>query len=125
MPNGLQPNHPLNGLLSSVNLEDYPFGRRAINPNQPIQENDDGTVSTHLMAAEIDEDGQAWAFPTIIDLGNGNLHRFEDPYEAMKENKRMGNAVPFDSIEKAILWSKNYKYGTPLEQGGGLLGVKR
>jgi len=125
MPARMQPNHPLKGLLSSVNLEDYPFGRRALDPDQPVQENEDNTVSTHLMAAEVDEDGQAWAFPTIIDLGNGKLHRFEDSFDALRVTKQMGNAVPFDSIEKAILWSKNYKYGTPLEQGGGLLGVKR
>ena len=125
MPKGLPPNKVLRGLLADTKLEDYAFGRRAMDPNQPVQENEDNTVSTHLMAAEVDEEGQAWAFPTIIDLGNGNLQRFDDPHEALRINKHMGNAVPFDSIEKAVLWSKNYKYGTPLEQGGGLLGVKR
>jgi len=68
-----------------------------------------GLLQTHLMRAEMDEDGRAWAFPMVIQLNNGEMVRYDDPWMALENAKRTGNAIPFDSIMEADQWSREYK----------------
>jgi hypothetical protein len=85
------------------------FEKRLANPEQfGFFANPDGSVSTHLMRAEVDELGRAWAFPMIVQDGVG-LRRFDDPQEAMMWNIQHGNAKPFNDIQEALDFSKNYK----------------
>jgi len=86
-----------------------PFEDRISNPqNYGAINNPDGSQSTHLMAAEIDENGQPYAFPMIVQK-DGGLHKFDDPYEAMEWNKAHNNAKAFANINDALHYSKNYK----------------
>ena len=98
-----------------VGMLGYDWGRRAMNPAQPYIQNDDGSRSTHLMAAELDDEGRAWAFPMIVQKADGSLHQFKDPREALSYAKRAKQAMPFDSIEAAVEFSTNYKRGTPMD----------
>ena len=91
------------------NNESMPFVNRILNPGVGgVIRNEDGTISTHRMSAEIDDQGQAWAFPTIVD-GPEGLTEYQDPYQAMDYNIQNSNAIPFDTIDQAIDFSKNYK----------------
>jgi hypothetical protein len=100
------------GFKYSGLMDDYsylPFMDRINNPNNyDIVTNDDGSISTHRMSAEIDENGQAWAFPMIVQTDEG-LHEYDDPFEALDYNKQTNNAIPFDSIDEALEYSKTYK----------------
>ncbi|MDB4352377.1 hypothetical protein OAA60_02990 [Porticoccaceae bacterium] len=86
------------------------FVQRAINPNIfPRINNADGSVSTHLMAAEVDENGDWYAFPTIIQDGSGELIKMSTP-EAFDYAKRSGESIPFGKDGNgAIDFSINYK----------------
>ena len=85
------------------------FQDRIANPqNYGVINNPDGSISTHRMSAEIDENGQAYAFPMIVQR-DGELHQFEDPWEALEWNKANNNVQPFDSINEALEYSKTYK----------------
>ena len=89
--------------------QDKPFVRRILDPGSapdPLMK--DGFKDTHRMAAEVDEDGQWYAFPTVIEQ-DGQLVRYEDAYEALRANKKTGNLIPFDSKEQAIKFSQQYK----------------
>lgn len=87
-----------------------PFVDRVLNPEgQPTLTMPGGAAATHLMAAEIDQAGQSYAFPTVIKQPDGSLIQMSNPHEAMDVNKRSNNAIPFLSIEEAIDFSKNYK----------------
>jgi hypothetical protein len=90
--------------------QDMPFVDRILSPEgQPTMPMGEGSVATHLMAAEIDDSGQSYAFPTVIKQPDGSLKQFTNPHEAMAINKREKNALPFLSIEDAIEFSENYK----------------
>lgn len=83
------------------------FQDRIDNPqNYPVIENEGGSISTHRMAAEVDEAGNWYAFPTIVQMPDGELKEFEDPFEAMRYNKSIGNVVKFDSQEEAMNYAK-------------------
>jgi hypothetical protein len=101
-----------------IDITRYDWGRRAMTPDQPFIENQDGTRSTHRMAAEKDEYGTGWAFPTIVQLDNGSLHHFEDHGDALKWNINRGEAVPFgNDKDSALRFAEGaYKQGTPLEE---------
>ena len=78
--------------------------------------NDDGTQSTHRMAAEIDDNGQWWAFPTIQQSPDGEMVEFEDAFEALRAAKKSGNAKPMKK-EEAIEYARGgYKKGTLLDK---------
>lgn len=82
------------------NYQDYPM---------PAS-NKDGTVSTHLLSAEIDDDGIAWVFPNkVLDKTNNTYTTYDDNFEAMAVAKASGNAVRFNTIQEAELFSKSYK----------------
>ena len=92
------------------------FIDRINNPqNYPFIANDDGSYSTHRMAAEVDEEGNWYVFPTIVNI-NGGLHEFHSPQEAMKFNMRTGNYLPMKDQKQALDYAKgSYKKGTARE----------
>jgi len=94
------------------------FIERIMNPDKyPYIKNEDGSISTHRMAAEVDEDGNWFVFPTIVQLPSGKLKQFEDQYQAMAYNLRTGNYLPMSSKDEALKYAKGgYKKGTPLEK---------
>ena len=94
------------------------FIDRITNPNNhPYITNKDNSISTHRMAAEVDENGNWMVFPTIVKLPSGELYQFEDNGQAMDYNMRTGNYVPMPSKEEALKYAKGgYKKGTALEQ---------
>lgn len=94
------------------------FIDRINNPEKyPYIENKDGSISTHRMAAEVDEKGNWFVFPTIVMLPSGELKEFKDNNIAMQYNMRTGNFLPMGSKEEAIKYaSGSYKKNTPLEK---------
>jgi hypothetical protein len=89
--------------------QNMPFVKRINDPGAyGVIDNDDGSQSTHRMSAEIDEQGQAWAYPNIVQTPEG-LKQFDDTWEAMRYNIESGNAIPFPDIDTALDFSKNYK----------------
>lgn len=86
--------------------------------NAPFIQNPDGSRSTHRMAAEVDDKGNWFAFPTIVQLPDGKLHKFEDNFEAMNYNRQRGEAVNFGQDKDSALQfaEGGYKIGTPLQQ---------
>tara|TARA_R110002126_G_scaffold143832_2_gene289889 strand:- start:2931 stop:3284 length:354 start_codon:yes stop_codon:yes gene_type:complete len=93
------------------------FEDRINNPhNYPSIDNGDGTISTHRMAAEIDEaTGKWYVFPTIVALGDGQLHAFEDNQMALWYALRSGNNYEMDKESALAYASGGYKKGTPLD----------
>ncbi len=91
------------------------FLDRIQNPdNYPYITNEDGSVSTHRMAAEVDEDGNWYVFPSIQFDGK-NLKQFESTEEAMENALATGNFLQLPK-EEALEYAKGgYKKGTPLE----------
>jgi hypothetical protein len=75
--------------------------------------NQKGERETHRMAAEVDENGDWYAFPMIVKR-KGKLHKFTNSAEAMAWNKKHNNVKKFDNKEDAMHYSINYKKGTPL-----------
>lgn len=92
------------------------FIDRINNPDKyPVIWNDDGSYSTHRMAAEVDENGNWYVFPTIVQLPSGELYQFQDNGQAMDYNMRTGNFLPMPNKKEAIDYAKGgYKKGTPL-----------
>ena len=90
------------------------FVDRITNPqNYPYITNSDNSISTHRMAAEVDENGNWMVFPTIVMLPSGKLHQFEDSGQAMAYNIRTGNYLPMASKEEALKYAEGgYKKGT-------------
>jgi len=81
-----------------------PFEARAERPQDfPFIDNGNGSISTHRMAAEVDEDGNWRAFPTIVQMPNGTLKEFEDVREAERYNKSIGNTKEFGKDKAAAL----------------------
>jgi hypothetical protein len=80
------------------------FQDRIDNPqNYPFVQNEDGSRSSHRMAAEVDQDGNWYAFPTLVMMPDGNLKQFEDPFEALRYNKSIGNVKNFGSDKESAL----------------------
>ena len=94
------------------NNADVPFVDRINNyQDYPMPaSNKDGTVSTHLLSAELDDDGIAWVFPNkVLDKTNNTYTTYDDNFEALAIAKESGNAVRFNTIKEAELFSKSYK----------------
>ena len=91
------------------------FLDRIQNPDKyPYITNKDGSISTHRMAAEVDEDGNWYVFPSIQFDGE-KLKQFESNEEAMKNAMATGNFLNLPK-EEALEYAKGgYKEGTPLE----------
>lgn len=83
------------------------FIDRINNPqNYPFIRNDDGSISTHKMAAEVDENGNWYAFPTIVMLPSGELYEFNKPQQAMDYALRTGNFLLMKDKEAAIKYAE-------------------
>ena len=93
------------------------FVKRIQNPEKyPFISNKDGSVSTHKMAAEVDEKGDWYVFPTIVQRTDGSLKEFDDPISALKYNKNLGNAIKMNNKKEALAYAAGgYKKNTPLE----------
>jgi len=92
------------------------FIDRILNPKKyPFITNKDGSISTHEMAAEVDENGNWFVFPTIQYDGK-TLRRFESNEKAMEHAFKTNNFLPMSSKKEAIDYAKGgYKKGTALE----------
>ena len=99
--------------------KDLEWVQRILNPELNINPvfNDDGTISTHSMSAEVDEDGNWFVFPTIENTQDG-MKRFlnEDgsPMDAQSVREHLkqsgGGMIPFGKDkDAAIKFSQNYK----------------
>lgn len=67
-----------------------------------------GYRGTHMMAAEVDEEGNWYVFPTIVNI-DGRLQQL-DPNEAFHHAKTTGEYIAFGKEkDAAISFSKNYK----------------
>ena len=99
-------------LLDNSNV---PFVDRVLNPhNYPLpEENEDGSISTHKLSAEIDEEGNTYVFPTKMYTNKAPYRRkyvqYEDSYKALDRAKAEGNVIKFDTIDEAVEFTKNYK----------------
>lgn len=83
--------------------------------NTPFIQNPDGTRSTHLMAAEVDPQGNWHAFPTIIRQNNQLMKLpVQDAFAWNLKNKE---TVPFGQNKDAAFQfaQGGYKIGTPLQ----------
>ncbi len=80
--------------------------------------NEDGSYSTHKMAAEVDENGNWYAFPLIQEI-DGKLEELS-PQRAMAKAIRDGNLKRFGAEKEAALeYAKGgYKKGTVIEARG-------
>ena len=68
-----------------------------------------GESSTHSMAAEVDEKGEWFVYPTVVPKGDGSLRRMTNP-EAAAHAKSTGEQISFGGdAEKAIWFSQQYK----------------
>ena len=91
---------------------DVPFVKRINNPQDyPYpEENEDGSISTHLLSAETDEDGNAWVFPTKVYKDKEyKTYTEEERFQALDDAKSSGNALQFNNITEADVFSQNYK----------------
>lgn len=83
----------------------------------PFIKNKDGTISTHRMAAEVDEQGNWFVFPTIVQLPSGELYQFKDSMQAMEYNLKNNNYLPMKTKKDALDYAKGgYKKGSQLEK---------
>lgn len=132
------PESALRNLVPSINTAmnnaaQAPFGRpqripiyrnepefidRSLNPqNYPVINNPDGSTSSHRMAAEVDENGNWYVFPTIQMQPDGTLRQYDDAREAMKAAFMTGNILRAPNMKSALQYAEGgYKVGTPMEQ---------
>lgn len=95
------------------------FVDRINNPEKyPFIRNKDGSISTHRMAAEVDEQGNWMAFPTIVMLPTGELYQFENNQKAMEYARRTGNFLPMKGKEEAIAYAEGGYKTKKLKQFG-------
>lgn len=88
-------------------MDEPEFVDRINNPEKyPFIRNKDGSISTHRMAAEVDEKGNWYAFPTIVMLPSGELYQFEDNNQAMNYALRTGNFLPMKDKDEAIKYAE-------------------
>jgi|TARA_R110000751_G_scaffold71129_1_gene143909 hypothetical protein len=101
---------------NQLDMVEPEYINRVQNPDRyPFITNKDGTRSTHRMAAEKDENGNWFVFPTIVQLPDGQLHEFNDNIEAMRFNIKSGNYKKMPNKETALKYAEGkYKKGTPL-----------
>ena len=93
-----------------------PYEKRMRQIPAPFIDNGDGSKSTHLMAAEVDDKGNWYAFPTI-QQGQDGLLRELPLREAQAAAIGSGNAKAFGKDKESALRyaGGGYKQGTPLD----------
>ena len=100
--------------------KDKPFIGRVLSYEEgksPILDNNDGTISTHSMAANHSPEGKVYVYPTVVMGKNGKLRRLDDEEgeegrPAMLNAIKTGNAIEFSTIREAIWFTEHYKEGT-------------
>ena len=97
--------------------EEPEFLDRINNPEKyPYIKNEDGSISTHRMAAEIDDKTGNWIVFPMIQFDGESLKQFETNQDAMDEAIATGNFLEMPSKEEALDYAKGgYKEGTALE----------
>jgi len=102
-------------LPTPLDVTNYQWGKRIFEKNIQSIQNPDGTQSTHKMAAEVDPQGNWYAFPTIVRQGK-QLVQMPTP-QAFQWNLKNKEAVPFGQDKNAALQfaAGGYKIGTPLQ----------
>jgi len=89
--------------------KDKNFVQRVMNPTIfPHIKNEDGSVSTHLMASS-EADGKHLVYPTILQDKSGKLTQREGD-EAFDAAHKAGEFIEFDSAEEADWFARNYKH---------------
>jgi len=93
------------------------FLDRIQNPeNYPYITNEDGSISTHKMSAEVDEKGNWYVYPNIVRTPTGELYEFKDTRQAMEYNIKNNNYLPMKSKAEAIKYAiGGYKDKTKLK----------
>lgn len=103
-------------IVNMVNSSDANFVKRLKQKNRAYL-NDwehEGSIATHKMAVEIDEDGKTYMYPMVQEI-NGYLHDFTNPrynagnFDALRFAKKNNDVVEFDDILEALWFSENYK----------------
>ena len=90
-------------LIIAEPLENPEWVDRIDNPEKySFIENDNGTISTHRMAAETDGKGNWYTFPTIIQTPDGELRQFKDNNNALSYALRTGNYKAYTDKEEAL-----------------------
>ena len=91
--------------------KDKEFVNRILNPQQspPVIQNNDGTISSHLMAYSGIDGGRGVVYPTIVNV-DGKLTKLGDR-DAIEYAKRTGEAIIFKTEKEAEEFSLNYKLG--------------
>lgn len=79
------------------------FVKRARNPNGPQVDGMSGHPSTHIMATEVDREGNWYSFPTLVRKSDGTMHRFTDNFEAMNYALKTGEYIPFGRDKDAAI----------------------
>ena len=92
------------------------FIDRINNPqNYPVINNKDGSISTHRMAHDQDDEGNWIVYPTIVGLPTGELYEFTDQVLAKSLALKSGNYLTMkDKAEATKYATGGYKIGTPL-----------
>jgi len=87
-------------------LEEPEWEDRINNPQDyPFIQNQDGSISTHQMAAEGDAEGNFFVFPMIVQTPTGELKKFEDVGIAKSYALRTGQYKLFKDKDEAIDYS--------------------
>lgn len=122
-------------IVNMVNSSDANFVKRLKQKNRAYL-NDwehEGSIATHKIAVEIDEDGKTYMYPMVQEI-NGYLHDFTNPrynagnFDALRLAKKNNDVVEFDDILEALWFSENYKdlgIYPKFEEGGDLYKNKR
>lgn len=117
-------------IVNMVNSSDANFVKRLKQKNRAYL-NDwehEGSIATHKMAVEIDEDGKTYMYPMVQEI-NGYLHDFTNPrynagnFDALRWAKKNNDVIEFDDILEALWFSENYKdlgIYPKFEEGGDL-----
>jgi hypothetical protein len=88
--------------------KNIPWVDRGLNPDKyPTVKNSDGSESTHRMAAEIDEKGDWYSFPTLDRKDGGWVDFGDDNYAAFDYAKENGTAIKMPSKDMALYYSTN------------------
>ena len=92
--------------------KDKRFVQRIYNPDKSI-ELGEGMTGTHLMNAEVTEDGRNVVFPSIVErdgeLVNLSSDDPRDKRQAMEHAEESGGYIEFGTLDEAIEFSKTYK----------------
>lgn len=106
------------GMALGADQESVPeFEQRLQQQDFPRINNPDGSISTHEMAAEVDDQGNWFAFPTIQPGPDGTLQRME-LREAQARAMAEGNYKAFGQDKQAALdyAAGGYKAGTVIDE---------